>query len=72
MKIHETQNGVGWVYPEPIEALMSGVSGIKKMGETAFLIYTDQTSSARQWVEPLSAFTSFFEAVRKLQDAPEA
>ena len=71
MKTHEA-NGVEWVYPEPIEALMSGVSGIKKMGDTAFLIYTDQTSSARMWNEPLANFRSFFDAVGKLQDAPSA
>jgi len=65
------ENGVEWLYPEPIEALMSGVSGIKRMGDTAFLIYTDQTSSAREWKHPLCEFASFFAAVSFLQEAPE-
>lgn len=71
MKTHEN-NGVEWAYPEPVEVLMSGVTGIKKMGETVFLIYTDRTSSARKWNEPLGNFRSFFDAVSKLQDAPTA
>lgn len=61
-----------WLYPEPIEALMTGVCGVVKKDGVVSLIYTDQTRESALIDIDFDAAENFFAVVSQVQEQRSA